>query len=211
MNSEEDSASSPNSLQEEKKFIIKTDKNNEMDLFLRIYNNDEFAISIYTKNKYPKKKFQLKCNLEEIQKNRFFRIFINIDEIMKELEDKIQKSIFIEDDNLITIEIPIGLIIIETINLNIQLIEKTCQEINEELKTKIQEQNDKIDDLKNQINNLNNNINTINNEKYNLNNQIKEKEEIIQKLGEENNQLKINKEQIQKEKLGNINILNFKL
>ena len=36
MNSEEDSASSPSSLQEEKKFIIKTDKNNEMDLFLRI-------------------------------------------------------------------------------------------------------------------------------------------------------------------------------
>ena len=211
MNSEEDSASSPSSLQEEKKFIIKTDKNNEMDLFLRIYNNDELAISIYTKNEFPTRKFELKYNLEEIQKNRFFRIFINIDEIMKELEDKIKKSIFIEDNNLITIEIPIGLIIIESINLNIQSIEKTCQEINEDLKFKIQEQNNEINDLKNQINNLKNNINTINNEKNNLNNQIKEKEEINQKLIVEKNQLNINNQQIQKEKEGNKNILKFKL
>ena len=53
MRSEEDSVSSSISLSEEKKFIIKTDKNNEMDLFLRIYNNDEFAISIYRKNEFP--------------------------------------------------------------------------------------------------------------------------------------------------------------
>ena len=200
MSSEEDSASSPSSLVDENKFVIKTDKNNEMELFLRIYNNDEFAISIISKNEYPRRKFELKCNLEEIQKNRFFRIFINFDEIMKELEDKIKKSIFIEDDNLITIEIPIGLIIIESINLNIQKIEKTCQEINEDLKIKIQEQNNEINDLKNQINNLKNNNNI-------LNNQIKEKEETNKKLREDNTQLNINNEQIKKEKLGNKNNL----
>ena len=86
MNSEEDC-----SLTEQKKFIIKTDKENEMDLFLRIYNNDEFAISIYTKNEFLSRKFQLKCNLNEIQKNRFFRIFLNTKEIMRELENKIEK------------------------------------------------------------------------------------------------------------------------
>jgi hypothetical protein len=64
MNSEEDS-----SLTEQKKFIIKTDKGNQIDLFLRIYNNYEFAISFYKKFEYLTRKFQLKCNLDVIQKN----------------------------------------------------------------------------------------------------------------------------------------------
>ena len=201
MNNEEDSASSHNSLTEEKSFIIETDKKNKMDLYLRIFNNEEFAISIYTKNEYPTRKFELKCDLEEIQKNRFFRIFINIDEIMKELEDKIKKSTFIEENDLINIEIPIGLIIIENINLNIKLVEKTTKEINEELKQKIQEQEEKIKNLKNQLNN--NNIN--------LNNQINEKDEIIIKLREEIAQLKNNNERIQNEKTSNKNKLKINL
>ena len=204
MNNEEDSASSHNSLTEEKIFIIETDKKNKMDLYLRIFNNEEFAISIYTKNEYPTRKFELKCDLEEIQKNRFFRIFINIDEIMKELEDKIKKSTFIEENDLINIEIPIGLIIIENINLNIKLVEKTTKEINEELKQKIQEQEEEIKNLKNQINELNNN-------NINLNNQINEKDEIIKKLREEIAQLKKNNEQIQNEKISNKNKLKVKL
>ena len=175
-----------------------------MDLYLRIYNNEEFAISIYTKNEYPTRKFELKCDLEEIQKNRFFRIFVNIDEIMKELEDKIKKSTFIEENDLINIEIPIGLIIIENINLNIKLVEKTTKEINEELKQKIQKQEKEIKNLKNQINQLNNN-------NINLNNQINEKDEIIKKLREEIAQLKKNNEQIQNEKISNKNKLKVKL
>ena len=211
MNNEEDSASSHNSLIEEKSFIIETDKKNKMDLYLRIYNNEEFAISIYTKNEYPTRKFKLKCDLEEIQKNRFFKIFINIDEIMKELEDKIKKSTFIEENDLINIEIPIGLIIIENINLNIKLVEKTTKEINEELKNKIQEQEEEIKNLKNQMNELNNNINIIKNNNINLNNQINEKDEIIKKLREEIAQLKRTNDQIKNEKTSNKNKLKVKL
>ena len=204
MNNEEDSASSHNSLIEEKSFIIETDKKNKMDLYLRIFNNEEFAISIYTKNEYPTRKFELKCDLEEIQKNRFFRIFVNIDEIMKELEDKIKKSTFIEENDLINIEIPIGLIIIENINLNIKLVEKTTKEINEELKQKIQKQEKEIKNLKNQINQLNNN-------NINLNNQLNEKDEIIKKLREEIAQLKKTNDQIKNEKTSNKNKLKIKL
>ena len=193
MNIEEDSATSLNSIIEEKSFTIETDKKNKMDLYLRIYNNEEFAISIYSKNEYPTKKFELKCDLEEIQKNRFFRIFVNIDEIMKELEDKIKKSTFIEENDLINIEIPIGLIIIENINLNIKLVEKTTKEINEELKNKILEQEEEIKDLKNQINELN------------------EKDEIIKKLREEIAQLTKTNEQIKNEKTSNKNKLKIKL
>ena len=58
MNNEEDSASSHNSLIDEKMFTIETDKKNKMDLYLRIYDNKEFAISIYTKKEYPSKKFE---------------------------------------------------------------------------------------------------------------------------------------------------------
>ena len=73
---------------EEKKYKIRTDKNNEMDLFLRIYDDEELSIALF--NKYPYKKYELKCNLEEFQKNKFFRIFDNVEEIMKELDNKIK-------------------------------------------------------------------------------------------------------------------------
>ena len=93
---------------EEEKFKIITNKNNEMELFLRNYNNEELSITIFNKNETELKKYELKCNLEEFQKNRFFKIFINIEEIMKELKNKIEKSNFIEDTNCIIIEIKIG-------------------------------------------------------------------------------------------------------
>ncbi len=186
---EEDSASSHDSLIEEKNFLIETDKKYKMDLYLRIYDNKEFAIIIYTKNEYPSRKFELKCDLEEIQKNRFFRIFSDINEIMEELEVKIMNSTFFEENDFINVEIPIGLVVIKYIKLNINLIEKTTKEINEELKNKIQEQEEEIKNLKNQINELN------------------ENDEIIKKLREEIAQLTKTNEQIKNEKASNKNKL----
>ena len=51
---------------DEKKYKIRTNKNNEMDLFLRNINNEELSITLFTN--YPSKKYELKCNLEEFQK-----------------------------------------------------------------------------------------------------------------------------------------------
>ena len=121
---------------EEKKLIITTNKNNEMELYLRNYNNEELSISLFTINQIPSKKFELKCNLEEFQKNRFFKIFFNVEEIMKELENKIenQKSMFIEDTNCIIIEIEIGLTIINEVLLVVEEKEKNKDDIIEELK-----------------------------------------------------------------------------
>ena len=62
---------------EEKEYKIKTNNNNEMKLILRNYNNEELSITLFTINQSPSKKYELKCNLEEFQKNRFFKIFIN--------------------------------------------------------------------------------------------------------------------------------------
>ena len=122
---------------DERKFKIKTNKNNEMELLLRNYNNEELSITLFNNNEEVIKKYELKCNLEEFQKNRFFKIFINIEEIMKELENKILNSIFIEDTNCIIIEIKIGLTIINEILLVIEEQEKNKDEIIEELKQKI--------------------------------------------------------------------------
>ena len=115
---------------EEKNYKIRTDKNNEMDLFLRNINNEELSITI---NKNKSQKYELKCNLEEFQKNRFFKIFVNVEEIMKELENKIEKSTFIEETNSIIIDIQIGLTIINELLLLIEEKEKNKDEIIKEL------------------------------------------------------------------------------
>ena len=143
--SEEDSATSSVDIIYDNKFDIETDKKNKMKLILSIYNNDEFAITIYNNNVYPSKKYELKCNLNQIQKNRFFKIFLDVDEIIRELETKIDNSIFIEEDNNIHMEITIGLTIINQIQLEIKQIEKSKDEINEELTKKINEQNKQIE------------------------------------------------------------------
>ena len=129
---------------EEKKYKIRTNNNNEMELFLRNYNNEELSITLINNNETEIKKYELKCNLEEFQKNRFFKIFINIEEIMKELKNKIEKSIFIEDTNCIIIEIKIGLTIINEILLVIEEQEKNKDEIIQELKQKIQTLENKL-------------------------------------------------------------------
>ena len=117
---------------DERKFEIRTNKNNEMELFIRNFNNEELSITLFNNNETVLKKYELKCDLEEFQKNRFFKIFINIEEIMKELENKILKSIFIEDTNCIIIEIKIGLTIINEIVLVIEEQEKNKDEIIQE-------------------------------------------------------------------------------
>ena len=75
---------------DERKFPIRTNKNKEMELILRNHQNEELSITIFNKNESKLKKYELKCNLEEFQKNRFFKIFLNIEEIMKELNNKLK-------------------------------------------------------------------------------------------------------------------------
>lgn len=189
--SEEDSASSVEVINE-RKFIIKTDKENEMELFLRNYSNDEFGISIFSTKTFPKKKYELKCKLEQIQLNRFFKIFRNTDEIIQELETKIDKAIFLEDDNNIRVEINIGLTVINQIELEIKQTEKSKEEIIQEFTNLIEE----IETLKNNNIQLNNNINLLTINNNNLNDQINQKNNKIMELENEIKTLKSNHEQI---------------
>ena len=69
---------------EERKFKIRTNKNNEMELLLRNYNNEELSITIFN----------------------------NIEELIIELDSKIEKTTILEETNLLVLDIPIGLKII---------------------------------------------------------------------------------------------------
>ena len=153
---------------DEKKFIIPTDNDKKMELILRNFNNEELLISINKINDLFSNKYELKCNLGELQKNRFFKIFVGIDEIMRELENKIEKSKIIEETNILYLEIPIGLTIFNEIILEIKEIEQSSDE--------------KINDLKNKIEKLNNQL-------AEKDKQIEKYEKQIFKLTQKNNEL----------------------
>ena len=72
---------------------------------------------------------------------------------MKELQNKLEKSIFIEDTNCIIIEIKIGLTIINEILLVIEEKEKNKDEIIEILEKNIKELNKKLDEKDNLLKN----------------------------------------------------------
>ncbi len=146
-------------LLKEMKYNITTEKNNKMDLYIRYYDNEEISISIYSINKIPSVKYELRSNLEEFQKNRFFKIFNNIDELILELDSKIEKTTILEETNLLVLDIPIGLKIINDILLEIKIVEKTPTEKIEELieyNNKLNEENEKLrNELKANIDNMN--------------------------------------------------------
>ena len=169
----------------EKKYNITTEKNNKMDLYLRYYENEEISISIYLK-------YELKCNLEEFQKNRFFRIFNNIEELMLELDSKLEKATILEETNLLILDIPIGLKIINDILLEIKITEKNPLENYNEL---IQYNNKlklKINQLENNIIEKDNKINQILNKNKELNEENKNLKEKLKKIEEEENKNKKN-------------------
>ena len=135
----------------EKDFILISDKKIEYKIKLFITNNDLFCINIFT-NKLTSKKYSLSLTMDDLIKNRFFKIFINLEEIFRELENKIEKSKIIEDSNLIYLDIPIGLNVINDIILEIKEANKTNEEIIQELKAEIKNKNIKINELENKLN-----------------------------------------------------------
>jgi hypothetical protein len=143
---------------EERKFSVVTNKNNKLEFLLRNYNNKELSFTFFNLNEIQYKKYELIYNLEEFQKIRFFKIFINIDEIMKELETKIMKSKFIEDTNCIIMEIEIGLTVINEIILVVEEVEKNKDEIINELNQKIRILENKINERENKLKDAENRI-----------------------------------------------------
>ena len=114
---EEDEIIIENEIIKEKEFKIISDKNNEFNCKLFITDNDLFCINLITTNNFQSKKYSLSLTMNDLIKSRFFKIFIDLDEVFKELENKIDKSSIIEESNIIYLDIPIGLNVINDILL----------------------------------------------------------------------------------------------
>ena len=183
----------------ENKYNITTDKNNIMELYLRYYENDEISISIYSINKIPSVKYELKSNLDEFQKNRFFKIFNNIEELMLELDSKIKNTTFLEETNLIIVDIPIESKIINDILLEIKIVEKTPFEKIEELKENNNKLKLDIENLKNIIIEKDKKINQILNQNNELNEENKKLKNEINNNNDCIKDLKLNIENLQKQ------------
>ena len=141
-----------------KQFTLKSDKKNEYKLNLFISNDDLFCINVFTTNEHQNKKYSLSLTMNDLIKYRFFKIFVDLDEIFRELENKIEKSIIIEDTNLIYLDIPIGLIVISDIILEIKETEKSKDEIIKDLKEELNKKNKIIDENIIKINELENKL-----------------------------------------------------
>ncbi len=139
----------------EKDFILTSDKKNVFQAKLFISNNELFCINLTTNN-FPSKKYSISLTMNELIKNRFFKIFINLEEVFRELENKIEKSNIIEDTNLIYLDIPIGLNVINDIILEIKETEKSNDEIIKELTNELEKKNKLIIEKDTKINELEN-------------------------------------------------------
>ncbi len=131
--------------------------------------------------------------MNDLIKNRFFKIFYDLDEIFRELENKIEKSIIIEESNFIYLDIPIGLIVISDVILKIEETEKSkddfIKELNDDIYKKdkiINENNIKIQKLETKLkeNEINFNL-----QKENLNNEIQILNQKIEKNNVEKNKI----------------------
>ena len=189
----------------EKKYNITTEKNNKMDLYIRYYDNEEISISIYSINKIPSVKYELRSNLEEFQKNRFFKIFNNIEELIIELDSKIEKTTILEETNLLILDIPIGLKIINDILLEIKIVEKTPKEqieelieFNNKLKMNIENLEKNIVEKDNKIEQILKQNNELTEENQKLKNEINNNNIKDLKLNIENLQIKLNNYENQK-------------
>ena len=125
----------------EKDFIIISDKKIEYKIKIFITNNDLFCINVNTTKNIPTKKYSLSLRMNDLIKNRFFKIFINLEEVFRELENKIDKSNLIEDSNIIYLDIPIGLNVINDIILEMKETKKSDEEIINELTNELNNKN----------------------------------------------------------------------
>ena len=73
-------------IKETDEFILVSDKKQEYKSKLFISNNDLFCIELVTTCKYQLKKYFISLTMNELLKDRFFKMFINLEEVFRELE-----------------------------------------------------------------------------------------------------------------------------
>ena len=127
-----------------KKLDLKSDINNEFEVQLYIFENN-IVFEGASKKLIPQKRYKKIYTLNEIQKNKFFLMYENIDEIYEEIQNQInekEKQLkLIEKQNKLILNLP----------LNIKKINELLFEIDEIVENNI---NIQINDLYSYINKL---------------------------------------------------------
>ena len=167
-----------------KKLDLKSDKNNEFEIQLYIF--EEYIIFEGTSKKLiPQKRYKKIYTLNDIQKNKFFLIYENINEIYEEIQNQInekEKQLkLIEKENKLILNIP----------LNIKKINELLFEIDEI----VENISIKINDLYSYINKLTKEVDDLNEK----NKKLEEKNKILEE------KTKILEERVNKEEEGKKN------
>ena len=165
---------------ETKMLNIFSDKKREYEILLYVIE-ENLIIEAKTKNVVPQKNFEKSFSINEIQKNKYFGICENIDEIFEEIKGLIEgnedKIHLIEETNSLILGIPINTKKIKECLFQIdEKISDTKQKI-DELYSYINTLLDKIKDLENKNQSLEKSLNEINEKLNPIYNKFKEKEE----------------------------------
>ena len=165
---------------ETKMLNIFSDKKREYEILLYVIE-ENLIIEAKTKNVVPQKNFEKSFSINEIQKNKYFGICENIDEIFEEIKGLIEgnedKIHLIEETNSLILGIPINTKKIKECLFQIdEKISDTKQKI-DELYSYINTLLDKIKELENKNQSLEKSLNEINEKLNPIYNKFKEKEE----------------------------------
>ena len=165
---------------ETKMLNIFSDKKREYEILLYVIE-ENLIIEAKTKNVVPQKNFEKSFSINEIQKNKYFGICENIDEIFEEIKGLIEgnedKIHLIEETNSLILGIPINIKKIKECLFQIdEKISDTKQKI-DELYSYINTLLDKIKELENKNQSLEKSLNEINEKLNPIYNKFKEKEE----------------------------------
>ena len=150
---------------------LKSDKNNDYEIQLYVYENN-LIFEGQTQNAIPQKNYKRIYSFEDAQKNKYFLICENINEIYDEILGQISQN---EKEVKISEKNEKANTLILTIPLNTKKIKECFFEIDEV----VNNTNDKINELYSIVNNLTNEVKNLKEKNQKLEERVEEMEKLL--------------------------------
>ena len=150
---------------------LKSDKNNDYEIQLYVYENN-LIFEGQTQNAIPQKNYKRIYSFEDAQKNKYFLICENINEIYDEILSQISQN---EKEVKISEKNEKANTLILTIPLNTKKIKECFFEIDEV----VNNTNDKINELYSIVNNLTNEVKNLKEKNQKLEERVEEMEKLL--------------------------------
>ena len=150
---------------------LKSDKNNDYEIQLYVYENN-LIFEGQTQNAIPQKNYKRIYSFEDAQKNKYFLICENINEIYDEILGQISQN---EKEMKIGEKNEKANTLILTIPLNTKKIKECFFEIDEV----VNNTNDKINELYSIVNNLTNEVKNLKEKNQKLEERVEEMEKLL--------------------------------